>query len=433
MVEQYDTERFEALLETATDLVGDNLDSVSHVPPVLSRTWFHIGDRVRRPHRAFFREPGSTDQEAADLLLDDDVLPVGLTLDEEREACRALRAAIIRQELYAVDGTARELLPYTVVEQNHGVRLLQPRGPNRHSAFHRHPRETLTHHYERASVPVLDGEIVGDDEMLTDPAVRRLAVGSDHDVQARTILTCTENVPTVDDLTGAPACDTIDDFRAPLPAEVRVSEITGLSPPAAGRLTFADVQEALAAAVPRDPGQTAAPGVVESSPIQHTRTVYRSDDLDGPLPLGRLDPLALRYDVFRLVLTPGLVHAAYDDGVDDTDLTTAGYVRFPDDDRWWRPSGRSFYSPDSDHTAAEELSHARAHFFLPLRFTDPFHTAARPTVTHVRYDRYDLLIQETRDPLGNRTTGPRQGSAPRRGTSTRPHPASTTGSSSRSP
>ena len=440
MVEQYDTERFDALVETATDLVGDNLDPVSHVPPVLTRTWFHLGDRVRRPHRAFFREPGATDQEAADLLLDDDVLPDGLTPDEQREACRALKGGMIRQELYAVDGTLRELLPYTVVEQNLGVRLLQPRGPNRHAAFHSHPLETLTHHYERATVPVLGDEIVGADGELADPAVRwladprvvhdlvlevdsfgttllaatvaygrrrpdrRLAVGSDRDVQARTILTCTETVPTVDDLTGAPARDTIDDFRAPLPAEVLVSEITGLSPPATRRFTAAEVRDAHAAAVPRDPGQAATPGVVEYSPIQHTRTAYRSDDLVRPLPLGRLDPLALRHDAYRLVLTPGLVHAAYEDGVDDTELAAAGYVRFPDDDRWWRPSGRSFYSPDGDDTAAEELSHARAHFFLPLRFADPFHTAARPTVTHVRYDRYDLLIQETRDPLGNQTT-----------------------------
>ena len=37
--------------------------------------------------------------------LPDTVLPSGLTEDEIREACRSLKGAMLRQEVYALDGT----------------------------------------------------------------------------------------------------------------------------------------------------------------------------------------------------------------------------------------------------------------------------------------------------------------------------------------
>ena len=60
-----------------------------------------------------------------------------------------------------------------------------------------------------------------------------------------------------------------------------------------------------------------------------------------------------------------------------------------------------FYSPGSDDTAAQELAHARTHFFLPHRYRDPFHTEQFDTETVVTYDDYKLLVLETRDALGN--------------------------------
>ena len=44
---------------------------------------------------------------------------------------------------------------------------------------------------------------------------------------------------------------------------------------------------------------------------------------------------------------------------------------------------------------------ARAHFFLPHRYRDPFHTNAVSTETLVNYDTYDLLMLEIRDAVGN--------------------------------
>ena len=43
MVEQWDTEEFAALSASDAFPTGDNIDATSHVPPVLTKTWFHTG------------------------------------------------------------------------------------------------------------------------------------------------------------------------------------------------------------------------------------------------------------------------------------------------------------------------------------------------------------------------------------------------------
>ena len=93
--------------------------------------------RASSPGCSTARTSGSTtgsrpwrddDDQARKRLLDDTVLPAGLTLDEEREACRALKGSMLRQEIYAQDGTGKADHPYTVTEQNFTVRMLQARG-----------------------------------------------------------------------------------------------------------------------------------------------------------------------------------------------------------------------------------------------------------------------------------------------------------------
>jgi hypothetical protein len=171
MVEQWDTEQIGALTTSGAYPQGDNIAADSHVPPVHTKTWFHTGVYLGRDHVSdyfvgllnasdqgeYFREPGLTDAEARALLLPDTVIPAGLTLEEEREACRAFKGAMLRQEVYAddagpgatADQIQRARTPYTVTEQNFSIRALQPRGSNRHAVFFSHAREAISFHYER--------------------------------------------------------------------------------------------------------------------------------------------------------------------------------------------------------------------------------------------------------------------------------------------
>lgn len=466
LVEQWDTEEMAALGGSEAFPAGENEETASHVPPVLTRSWFHTGVYFGRDHVSnyfaglvdahdtgeYFREPGLVDAQAHALLLPDTGLPEGLSLDEEREACRALRGSLLRQEVYALDESDREPLPYVVTERSYGIKRLQRRGRNRHGVFLAHPREELVYHYERTRVPTLGGEIVDEATAAANPAVERLldprvahtltlevddfgnvlrsasvayrrrlvdpaAPEAAQDEQARTRVTFTENRFTN-------GIDDDDAHRTPVAYEARTWELTGYAPTGpAGRFRPEDLVAPSATA----PGsydalfddeleyQEAPSSGRQRRLIEHVRTLFRRDDLGGALPLGQLEPLALPYETYKLAFTSGLVSQLFGGRVSDAMLEGTGavqggrYVHTRDesgahDDGWWIPSGRVFLSPGSGDTAAQELAWAREHFFLPHRARDPFHTATVSTESFVAYDPYDLLIVETRDAVGNRVT-----------------------------
>ena len=422
MVEQWDTEEFAALATDRAASAAANVDASSHVPPIHTKTWFHCGvflhrDRVSNFFAGlldghdvgeYFREPGLTDDQARRQLLADTALPEGLTPDEAREACRALKGAMLRQEIYALDGTEKARVPYTATEQSFTVRLVQPRGGNRHAVFFTHPREGLTYHYERdptdprithaltlevdAYGNVLKEAALGYGRRAPDP---RLAA-EDQAQQARMIATYSE-----DGVTNA--IDTDDDYRAPLPCESRTFELTGLTL-SAGHHRFTPVQilqaGTRAAVIAYEQSPTA--GVLQKRLIEHARTLFRRDDLTSALPLGELQSLALPFATYKLAFTPGLLTGVFGDRISDAMLETEGrYVRSEGEPGWWVPSGRVFFSPNGNDSPAQESSYARQHFFLPLRSRDPFHTDALDTESVATYDGYDLLLVGTRDAIGN--------------------------------
>lgn len=437
MVEQQDTEEFAALSDSQAFPSGTNLDESSHVPPVLTRTWFHTGIYIGREHVSdffagfldetdageYYREPSLTDEQARQLLLDDTVLPDGLTVEEEREACRALKGSMLRQEIYALDGGAKEQNPYTVTEQNFTIRQLQPQGGNRHAVFLTHARESIGYHYEREpSDPrithALTLEVDEFGNVLKSAAVaygRRQADAAlearDQFKQAEVQRTYTEN-----DFTNS--VEGVDDHRTPLPCETRTYELTGYTPTgASGRFRISDLVQAagngLALIFDSEIKYEEKPSSGRQRRlIEQVRTYFRPNDLGVShgdslelLSLGQLESLALPGESYKLAFTPGLVEDVYQGRVTDAMLADEGrYVHSEGDDNWWIPSGRAFYSPGAGDTAAQELAQARGHFFLPRRYRDPFHTDTVGTETVVTHDAHDLLMLETMDALGNRVT-----------------------------
>ncbi len=437
LVEQWDTEQFASLAEGGDLLTGDNWDEASHVPPVYTKTWFHTGlylgrDRVSNYFAGlsaggtgeYYREPGLSDEEARARLLPDTVLPDGLTAEEEREACRALKGLVLRQEVYALDGSDRQTHPYTVTEQSFGVRVLQRRGANRHGVFLTHPRESLAYHYERDPADprlqhTLTLEVDGYGNVLKSASVaygrRRAAPGlspEEQTVQATALVTYTEAAFTN-------AVDWPDAYRVPLTAETVTYELTGYPPTGPGGRyqpsdfvrSEPDAPDRLASIFDGELRFEEEPGGGrERRPVERLRTLYRRDDLSDLLPLRQLESLALPGETYRLALTPGLLSRLFQRQGESLLPDAAailggrgpdqgGYVDLDGDGHWWVPAGRVFYIQNPAASASQELAAAREHFFLPVRFRDPF--GQETTVT---YDRYDLLLVEVRDPLGNVTT-----------------------------
>lgn len=485
LVEQWDTEELAALTAQGDLPLAANEDEASYVPPVYTRTWFHTGvffdgkrisrhfedEYYRESDDEYYREsgpdpdqgqPGLTDAQLEAMLLDDTVLPDTLRLAdgtrqpfrlsayEIQEACRALKGSLLRQEIYAQDGTDAQDRPYSVLEHNYTIELLQPQGGNRHAVFFTHEREMLNFHYERALFAV-NGQQLADPrvshtltlavdnfgnplQMVSIAYGRRyddpdpLLTAEDRQKQKRILLTATEN-----QYTNALQLD--DAYRAPLICDNRIYELVHLTPqahqPAVTNLFhFDELQGKVQAA---GDGQHDLPyedidaaGAQTPAPyrrlLEHSRSLYRRDDLSGSLPLGQVQIMALPFEHYKLALTPGLLSSVFQrqsNGVREALLPDplsvlggeGGYVRsnelkasgdFPasdPDEHWWLPAGQTFYSPNIGDTAPQELAYAHQHFFLPRRLRDPF-----GQTTTITYDSYDLLLQETLDPVGNRTT-----------------------------
>jgi hypothetical protein len=443
MVEQFDTEEMAALTASGTLPDATNIDEASHVPPVFTRTWFHTGVYLGRDHVSnffagllderdvgeYYREPGLTHAQAKRLLLDDTVLPDGLTAEEEREACRALKGSMLRQEVYALDGTEEEQHPYTVAEQNFTIRNVQPRAGNRHAVFFTHAREAISYHYERDPADprlshALTIEVDDFGNMLKSAAVGYGCRQPDMTLSAEDRVKQTEIRITYTENGVTNAIEAIDDYRTPLPSESRTYELTGLTLPAGhNRFTLAEMLTAGTGAAPIAYEQSPTAGVLQKRLIEHVRTLYRPDDLGAAqndplalLPLGTVEPLALLGESYKLAFTLGLLDQVYvrsgqkllpanpADVLKGGGAERGGYVDMDGDANWWIPSGRVFFSLGSADMSAQELAHARQHFFLPHRYRDPFHTDVVSTESFVTYDNYDLLIVETRDALGNRVT-----------------------------
>ena len=425
MVEQWDTEEFAALNAGGQAPTGTNVEASSHVPPVLTKTWFHTGVYLGRSHVSdyfaglldandvgeYYRELGLNDAQARALLLHDSVLPDALTVDEEREACRALKGSMLRQEVYAVDGTNKQQHPYAVTEQNFSIRALQPRGSNLHAVFFTHARESISYHYERDPTDPRIGHALTLEVDAFGNVLQAAAIGygrrqpdialspADQARQTQILITYTENRVTN-------AVETADDHRTPRLCESRTYELSGLTLPAGSkRFAFDDVLDAGTTAIALDYEKDPTVGSVQKRLIEHVRTYYQRDNLAGSLPLGSLQSLALPFESYKLAFTPGLIAQVYGGRASDAMIGNEGrFVHSEGDANWWIISGQIFYSPDSAHTPPQELAHARQHFFLPQRYRDPFHTNAASTESFVTYDTYDFLVQETRDAVGNRVT-----------------------------
>ncbi len=371
-VEQLDTEELSALGAAA------NIDATSHVPPILTRTRFHTG---------------AARGEA--------VLTAGLDADEEREAIRALKGAMLRSEVFALDGTERASNPYSVTEQQFEVRRLQPRGRNRHAVFMTHQRESVTRHTERRpdDPRVVQSATLEIDEfgnVLRSVSVAYGRLQPDSTLAPGDQAEQSQHHVTIADVAVTNPIDAPDDHRAPVPYETRSFELTGLPPPAV-RYTVDELRAAWRDAVEIAYETKPTAGGLEKRVIEHTRALFRNADLSGSLPLGQLGPMAIPFETYQLAFTPGLVAQVFGNRVSDAMLATDGrYVHSEGDTRWWIPSGRILFATAG--SAGHELTEARTHFFAPRRYVDPFgHT------TEVTYDGYDLLVRETRDPVSNTT------------------------------
>ena len=330
------------------------------------------------------------------------ILPTGLSDNDTREAARALKGSILRQEVYSDDGTPKAALPYSVSERSYRLTTVQPQGPNRHAVFFSHPCETIDYHYERNPADprishALTLEVDAYGNVLRSAAIGYQRRTPAFDEQGKTLATLTES-----QFTNAILAD--DAYRTPLPAEVKTFELTAPTLTGATALDFATIDAIATAATAIAYEAQPDPSQANKRLLSQVRTLYRTDDLSAFLPLAQVESLALPGESYKRALTPGLL-AVYQAKISAADLTAilAGpqgqYRDIEGDGPFWIASGQTFLSPGPTDTPAQELAFAQAHFYLPHRYVDPF--GANSVVA---YDQYDLSVASTTDAVGNVTT-----------------------------
>jgi hypothetical protein len=471
-VEQVDVESFGHFVAANAGSPYVTSDQTLYQPPIKTITWCHTGVALGRERLLtqladeYFPSslsdlPGSSALDAVfaeKVLPEPDLGPETLTPEEWREALRACKGMTLRQEVYELDvqqlettGAHVPVRLFSAATHNCNIRLLQPRGNNRHAVFLVTESEALTYHYELDLRPSLAGMALAPDPRVAhtlnlsfddlgnviqsvavgyprarehqdaalDPGQIGLVRAVQNELQvAYTETTYTNDVPA----NPGPAAPPPGDYRVRVPYEVKTFELTGFTPARGRYFELAELRDYQLNDV-AIPGQ--GTGAVVSRPyhdlmrgpptkrlVEHARSLFMKDDLTGWLPLGTLGRLGLTYERYKLALTDPLLNAIFTAARMDDPMPagggsaraalavarTSGYLGGTDatdkfgaqaTGQYWMRSGIAGFKAD----AAE-------HFYLPSHYTDPFQR-----VTELAYDtKYDHFIQSATDARGNRTS-----------------------------
>lgn len=383
MVEQWDTEQFEAFGTEGLFQVGSNLlDEASHTPPVYSKTWFHNGywEAGAAISQQYASEYYQGDGDAWEL--PDSILPEGLTASETLEALRVLRGQTLRAEVYSEDGSVDSNKPYAVTESNFTIKKVQPMERHKHGVFFSVGNETLSYQYERDETdPRISQQMV----LATDAyglvtkaaAVAYPRRGTGHEVeQTRMHITYSEADYIHED-------NSTSFYRLAIPYQSKGYEITGISS-ANGKLVPVTLVGQIAAATAINYEDSPSTGV-EKRLLSQQRMYFYNEDLTAALALGSVASHAMPHRSLTLALTPGLVTDGFNnDGT--TRVTEAMLLNdgkyMKEDNLYWAPSG--------------VMSFDDGHFFVMTENTDSFGNS-----TTFAHDSYHLAATTVTDALGN--------------------------------
>lgn len=428
MVEQKDTETFEHWVKSGAKNITD---AALHQDPVVLKTWHHTGaslqkDKILNQFTKDYWYEGML-REGFQVLNHEIALPDArlvaapgidaailnqLSGQEWRESLRACKGMLLRSETFALDADKfgntsdnrkKELTPFTVSARNCVIELLQPKGKNKHAIFVVKESEAITYNYERNSEDpriahnlnikldkysnVLESAAIVYPRMKPDASLPT----ETQQEQSKTVIVYIQNQFT-NDVEGE------NIHRLRLPSEVKTHELKGVAK-INKYYSVEDFTDILAdaksdTAFYHELDKALVAGKAQKRLIEHIRYTYYRNDLDGALPLHKLESLAFPYESYHLAYTPELVTDIFGTKVNAALLNEGKFTNNGGDNNWWIRSGTIQF-----RTGTENQAEVQNRFYSPISYTDPY-----GGITKVRYYRdYFLFIEETEDALGNVT------------------------------
>ena len=446
-------------------------DPVADQAPIKTVTWYHTGaafDRQRILNQ-FSKEyfPSRYASRLVDTAnpnsfverdLPQPELPQELNSDEWREALRACKGMVLRQETYELDpNTHQETRLYSAATHNCRIQCLQRRGPHRHAVFLVTENEAISYQYELT----IDshGTKLSPDPRITHTLNLRhdeygnpqqtIAVGyprwtqvAYNDLPAASLIRAVQSElhlayselrytsDTILDVHGHAYVPTgsqaLRHHRLRVPCETQTFELGGVDK--GNRFYYSQndfAQMLLSAHYGALPDAPTNPPSVPAHPyhrphsssalhkrlIEHSRSLYFDDVRDDappttPLLFGHLGPRGLKYEDYKLALTNDLLDQVLATKLDWPITSTTScrdLLNIPAISGYVTGTAPGISGTIDQYWMRSGIagfaSDAHRHFYLPENYTDAF-----GNTNSLQFDLLDLFVTSSRDALGNTST-----------------------------
>jgi RHS repeat-associated protein len=478
-IEQVDVESYGEFVRgnIASPYITD--DKTLYQPPVKTITWYHTGaflDRERilsQFEHEYFPRWLKEQHSGLNIVFQENSLPQpdlsteNFSAEEWREALRACKGMMLRQEVVELDIDALERpgnpeqIPvklFSAAYHNCHIRRLQPMNGNRHGVFLVAESEAITYNYELdirdAQLPLLnpDPRIAHSLNLQYDefanvlqsvaivyPRLGNFEDDADlaggltdalpliHQIQKDEHLAYAETRYTEDFGTRPEdAVAALDNYRLRVPCEVLTYELTGIKPESGLYFTLNELRAFQLSRVHQNSG-TPVPDIPyqqipnritpEKRLVEHARTLFFKENLVDPLPFGEHGRLGLNYEAYKLALTEELLDAVFTDSAANNKLdqavegVTTARAKLNDPVVSGYLSGTHltdrFSTIPASELAGQYWIRSGIAGFAPDA-AQHFYLPERYTdpfdnVTTLEY-AYDLLVKSSTDAMGNKTS-----------------------------
>ena len=398
--ESWDAETFEEFQAgySNPDYPVADLNKELFVPPVYTRTWYLNGAPPQEYAKllAQYKSNYFNKDTAAYDFPESRFSPEIYAASEKTytEAYKALSSKVLRTELYALDGSTKEAIPYSVQESNYQVTLVQASTDHQHGVFMVNACESITYHYERE---------------FTNPRVEQTFVLQTDPLCGQPTQACTINLPrrgpvnplfseqyaiygvlTTDDYYNSSPSDYTMRLRGIQYLEQKYS-LLNLDAPAGGYFSFDAVEQTVKTALQNIIPYMAAPSQGIQAQQFGKVSSYFCDPVSGTLPLGHVSPQVLLQYVATAEFTNANISTLFGQRLTEDVIQDMGGYEYDTASGYWENTGLSqhfntaegFYLPSGTSSGLGTLNTVTydAYYLAPLSITS--YVSISPPVTNV--------------------------------------------------
>lgn len=333
-------------------------------PPVLTKTWYHIGSTEDWPEilyqfkKEFFSSTTGFN-ENFDYGIELKCKDQSLNNSGLKDDFRALKFTMVRKETYGLDGTPNAAIPYETTAVKMLLKEVQPMGHNSYNSVLALEGKSSLFIYERNDEKPRITEILNllfDDDtgMILENAVSSFGAPPNEGFPTDVVFQQQKKHTLYTVYSYTDKLDTVH-YRLPQMYEKVTYEI--FHPSIQGTLNQFEMKALFTSCPEVNWGTDAKYLSAFKKKTSTERILYYSEDLQSPLILGTQSSRAFVYRKYSLVMDSNFINNIYKGEVGSSDMEAIGYAstgklindglfKGSEDDGWWIGSEQLIYSTD---------------------------------------------------------------------------------------